>query len=476
MGSAIGIAAGRRAPLLRERAAWALVVLAAAAVTAGLTLWSLQAAVAGTCVFGLLALYSADRALGATALLAFWWLVPSLRRILQFETGYVDSDPLSLAPFLATGGVVLLELGRAQLSSKASAVLGCAALGFLIGLPVGLSAGPFAALYALGGYLAALGFAVVGYSEARRGAAPSLGTAVKVVLPLVALYALVQSVSMPTWDQAWLDTVDITSIGVGDDAGRHPRVRDAQRARHARRRRGRRARLVPRGPPPRRLGRDRRRPAPRGARAHLRARRLDRPDRRRAGAPGGDARPQRRARARRGDRDRRGGRRARRLEPGGGLARHPDLDARRDRRGHVGAGARRDADRHVRRGRDRAVRPRGRDGRRGEPPRRRRSRLRYPDNAYLSVLIQSGPVGLLLILGAVAALLRTAWRIARRPSPLREHAEAAFAVLVFIAVFMISGDHFYGAVGVVFWLVAGYVLGLERRIGALSGQRGGTTP
>ena len=35
MGSAIGIAAGRRAPVLREHAAWALAVLAAAALRPG---------------------------------------------------------------------------------------------------------------------------------------------------------------------------------------------------------------------------------------------------------------------------------------------------------------------------------------------------------------------------------------------------------------------------------------------------------
>jgi hypothetical protein len=28
---------------------------------------------------------------------------------------------------------------------------------------------------------------------------------------------------------------------------------------------------------------------------------------------------------------------------------------------------------------------------------------------------------------------------------------------------MVSGDHFYGAVGVIFWLVAGYTLALEQR-------------
>ena len=476
MASAIGIAAGRRAPVLREHAAWTLAVLAAAAVTAGLTLWSLQAAVAGTCVFGLLALYSADRALGATALLAFWWLVPSLRRILQFETGYVDSDPLSLAPFLATGGVVLLELGRAQLSTKASAVLGCAALGFLIGLPVGLSAGPFAALYALGGYLAALGFAVVGYSEARRGAAPSLGTAVKVVLPLVALYAVVQSVSMPTWDQAWLDTVDITSIGVGDDAGgirafatlnapgTLAGVAAAGLAWFLAVRRPGAWGAIAAGLLLAALALTYVRGAWIGlivaALAHLAVTR---------GRSGGRVL---------------GAAIATVVAVGVLAGSNPAAGSLVTRISTLGAiGEDTSAQARVATPTtmfaEGVTAPFGHGvGTVGEASRLGggdRS-LRYPDNAYLSVLIQSGPVGLLLILGALVALLRTAWRIARRPSPLREHAEAAFAVLVFIAVFMISGDHFYGAVGVVFWLVAGYVLGLERRIGALSGQRGGTTP
>ena len=476
MGSAIGLAAGRRAPALREHAAWAVAVVAAAALTAGLTLWSLQAAVAGTCVFGLLALYSADRTLGATALLAFWWLVPSLRRMLQFETGYVESDPLSLAPFIATGGIVLLELGRARLSPKASAVLGCAALGFLIGLPAGLAAGPFAALYALGGYLAAIGCAVVGYSEARRGAAPSLGIAVKVVLPLVALYALVQSVVMPSWDQAWLDTVDITSIGVGDDGG-------AVRAFATLNAPGTLAGVVAAG-----LAwyLAVRRPGAWGAiavalllaalaltyvrgawiglvvaaLAHLAVTR---------GRSGGRVL---------------GAALATVVAVGALAGSNPSAGSLVTRVSTLGAIGE-DTSAQARVATPTAMLAEGMTapvghgvGTVGEASRLGGgdARLRYPDNAYLALLIQSGPIGLLLVLGAVAALLRTAWRIARRPSPLREHAEAAFAVLVFIVVFMISGDHFYGAVGVVFWLVAGYVLGLERRIGALSEQRGGITP
>ena len=481
MASAIGLAAGRRAPAAREHLAWAAAVLAAAALTAGLTLWSIQAAVAGASVFCLLALYASDRTLGAAALLGFWWLVPGLRRVLQLETGFVDSDPLSLAPFLATGGIVAIELGRAELSAKAGRVLACAALGFAIGLPAGLAAGPLAAVYALGGYLAAIGFALVGYGEAARGEDPSLGPAVRMLLPLVALYAIAQSLVMPAWDQAWLDAVDITSIGVGPDT-------DATRAF---------ATLNAPGTLAGVLGV--------GLAWYLAARR--------PGAWGGVVACLLLAalaltyvrgawialvvaavahlvvtRGRSGARVL-GALIATLLVVGALAGSSQSAGSLVERVSTLGS-LNEDTSAQARVATPTAMladgisAPLGNGvGTVGEASRLTggQSDLRYPDNAYLALLVQSGPFGLLLVLGALAAVLRAAWRLARRPSPVRAQAEACVAVLVFVLVFMISGDHFYGAVGVAFWLVAGYALGLERRAApdraaAVNAQSGGFPP
>jgi putative inorganic carbon (hco3(-)) transporter len=479
MGSAIGLAAGRRAPAAREHLGWAAAVLGAAALTAALLLWSIQAAVTGCAVFGLLALYATDRTVGATALLGFWWLVPSVRRIVQYDSGYVDSDPLSLAPFLATGGIVVLELSRARISPKATRVLACAALAFAIGLPVGLTAGPFAAVYALGGYLAALGLAVVGYGEARRGATPSLGGAAKLLLPLVALYAVVQSVWMPPWDQAWLDTVDITSIGVGEQdgairafatlnaPGTLAGVLGVGLAWFLAQRRFGAGALIAAGLCLAALALTYVRGAwialILAALAHALV-----------------------TRGRSGTRIL-GAAVAMIVVVGALAGSNPAAGSLVTRISSLGS-LNEDTSAQARVATPSAMLAEGvsapfghGSGTVGEASRLGggESDLRYPDNAYLSLLVQSGPIGLLLMLAALAAILRSAWRLARTPSPHRAHAEACFAVLVFVLVFMVSGDHFYGAVGVAFWLVAGYVLGLERRAGdhvkAVNAQSGGSS-
>jgi hypothetical protein len=460
MDSALGI--GPRAyERLGARVAWPAFVLGASALTAALTLWSVQAALAAVCVLGLLAIYVRDRSAGIAAVVAFWWIAPLLRRIVQQETGYVSSDPLSLAPFVATGVVAAVELNRARLSSTATRVLACAAAAFALGLPAGLQAGPFAATYALVGYLTALGFLVVGYVEARSGRLMGLAAAVRYALPAVAVYALVQAVAMPPWDQAWLDTVQITSIGVGPGT-------DAIRAFGTLNAPGTLAGVLGVG-----LAwlLAVRRPGAwgaacgglflavlaltyvRGAWVGLLAAALAH-----AVVSRGRSLPRIAAAAA-----------VTVLVVGVTAGANPaagSLVARISTFGDLGQ----DTSAQARLATpaaligDASTSPLGHGlGTTGEASRLTGSQsdLRYPDNAYLSLIVQSGPIALLLMLGAVAAIVRVAWRLARRPSDVQAAAQAGFAVLVFVLVFMISGDHFYGAVGVAFWLAAGAVLGLQ---------------
>ena len=60
----------------------------------------------------MIALHQYNRQWGIIALFAFWFIAPGLRRVLGLMTGYLESDPLSLAPFLATGAIAGLELLR----------------------------------------------------------------------------------------------------------------------------------------------------------------------------------------------------------------------------------------------------------------------------------------------------------------------------------------------------------------------------
>jgi hypothetical protein len=461
---AYGIRPARRLAAL-DTLQWPVLVLVAAAATAALTLYSLQAAIAGVCVFGILALHTADRAAGVVAMLAFWLVAPGLRRFVQFKTGYVNADPLSLAPFLLTGGIVMLELARSALPPRVIWIVLCAAAGFAIGFPVGLQASPPAAIYALGGYVAAIGVAIVGFNEAREGREESVGPTVRFLLPLIATYAIVQGiVALPAWDQAWLDAVKIRSIGV-------PGVEGAVRVFGTLNAPATLAGLLAIG-----------------LLWHLAARR---PGAAAALASGlmvvALALTYVRAAwgalivaaiahvlLTRG-----------RSFPRAAAAAAVTVLAIAVLAG-ANASARSLVDRVSTFGQlssdtstqERVATPTqilatavtaplgeglgqvGEASRLAPPP----PQLRHSDNAYLALVVSSGPIGFVLVIGAIATVLAAAWRLARRESPVQAQATRCAAILVFVLVFMVSGDHLYGAVGVVFWLVAGYVLGLEHRL------------
>ena len=57
--------------------------------------------------------------------------------------------------------------------------------------------------------------------------------------------------------------------------------------------------------------------------------------------------------------------------------------------------------------------------------------LRIPDNGYLALLFQVGPIGFLLVLAAIALMLRAAWKGARDRAPGRDLRLLLFAMFVF---------------------------------------------
>ena len=133
---------------------WALGVGGATALALAFALTlSIQAACALVLVLVVIALYWHNRQWGITALFAFWFLAPMIRRWLGLKTGYIGNDPLSLAPFLATAALAGFELMRVHVPREIRRVLLLAAAGFAIGLPIGLVNGPRAALYAFVAYL-----------------------------------------------------------------------------------------------------------------------------------------------------------------------------------------------------------------------------------------------------------------------------------------------------------------------------------
>jgi O-antigen ligase len=104
-----------------------------------------------------------------------------------------------------------------------------------------------------------------------------------------------------------------------------------------------------------------------------------------------------------------------------------------------------------------AVRPFGFGlGSAGEPSRlRAETPLRAPDNGYLSVAYQLGPVGGLVFIGAFIWAATTGARGARRAGPHRRRRATLAAIFAFFAVALYLGEAFYGLAGVLLWYFVG---------------------
>ena len=442
---------------------WVLVVgLPAALGLAWALTFSLQAACAFVAVVLVVGLYQYDRRLGIFALFALWLVAPGVRRVIGLQTGFVENDPLSLAPFLATGAVAALELVRFNVPSRIRRVFLAAALGFAVGLPLGLLTGPRAAVFAFVAYLAGVAGAALGLGERLSLQNSTLRLVLLYGLVPIAIYGILQRLlRLPPWDQAWIDSTKFNSIGTGGDLSEvrvfgtlnSPGTLAAllglsllcyltvHRARagtiaagvilwvafaltsvrsawvaiivagvaHVIVSGGRSARLV--------LGT--------GAVVALTTIAL---------APVNST-------------------------AGEVLDRFKSITDRADSSGVART------DTFTQTLPAAAAAPIGHGlGSAGEPSKLSGdSYLRAPDNGYLGLMYQVGPFGFLLVFGVLAYILRKAWQGARARAPGQELRQLLFAMLVYLAVLAGFGDVFYASSGVILWFIAGQVLAFDYR-------------
>ena len=444
---------------------WVLLVGGLAALILG---WAMTLSIQSACAFALVvtivALYQHDERWGLTGLLTLWLMAPFVRRILALMSGPIENDPLSLAPFLATGALAGLALVMVHVPTKIRVVLLLAAGGFALGLPIGFFHGPRSALYAFIAYTAAVSAGVLGYREAVSSTDSVLRRVLVIGMPLIAAYAIAQRyLPMSPWDQKWLDVTDFSSIGTGRDdhsvrvfgslnspgtlgtllslallcyLGKFQHrvlailgatlitvalsltyVRAAWWAlilaalAHVFASRGDSARLVL------------------GATAVVVAASFA-------------------------------------LSPVSGAAR--DVVNRFESITKLG-GDRSATDRSTSFSQlapEAAGTPQGHGlGTAGESTKLTgASELRTPDNGYLSLMYQVGPLGFLLVVAALAAVVNAAWKVARARGPGYEICLLWFAMLVFILLLLPSGDAFYGLSGVILWYIGGQALAHEFRL------------
>ena len=438
--------------------------------------WLLTVSIQATCAVVLIvlviALHQNDRTWGIVAMFGLWLVAPLLRRLFALITGPIENDPLSLAPFLATAAIAAVELARVQVPVTVRRIMLLAAVGFAIGLPAGLVVGPRAAIYAFIAYLAGVSAAVLGFGEPRLLSDSTLRRVLLIAMPAIAAYAIAQHyLPFPAWDREWLDETEFTSIGDVTrqedirafsslnspgalapllglsllcylSIARHRAVSIAGAAlvlvalsvtfvrsawvslivaglAHVIASRGRSARLV--------LGA--------GAAVVIATLAL---------APVSNT--------------------ARDVSNRFTSIGDPEADVSATERASSFSQLLPTA----------VEAPLGHGlGTAGEPTKLTgESELRAPDNGYLSLMYQVGPIGFLLVIAALGFALRAAWRGARARGPGEDLRVLLFAILVYMLVQLSSGDSFYGSHGVILWFVCGQVLGY-----ALAGSsRPGSTP
>jgi O-antigen ligase/polysaccharide polymerase Wzy-like membrane protein len=179
-----------------------------------LTLISAQAACSMAVSVLIAGVYARSRAAGMVLLWTFWLTAPFIRRLFGLEATYLNSDPLALAPFVATAGCVALALAEGGISRPALAVMGAAVAGFVLGIPAGLHA-PSSMIFSMFAYGSAVGALALGYREASAfGGGFSARSTLVVLGPIVGLYAVLQYIGpLPRWDELWLQSVNFTTAG-----------------------------------------------------------------------------------------------------------------------------------------------------------------------------------------------------------------------------------------------------------------------
>jgi hypothetical protein len=441
-----------------------LVILPAAVVLAWLLTTSLRAAIALVIVLLVVGLHQHNRRLGLWGLFAFWCLAPELRRALDLLTGFSGSDPLSVAPFVATGILAAIEFYRVKLAARARRIFLIGGIGFLVGLPLGLLH-PKSGLYALVAYLAGLAALVLGVNDAPTLRRSTLRQILIFGVPLIAVYAIVAQriLHLPSWEQAWLNNVSFSSIGA--DSSGHVRVFGPLNAP------GTLAPLLglsllayitvkPRSSLTRNVAvasalalavaleltfvRSSWLALPVAALAHVFASR---------------------------------GRSARlvfgvaAVIVAGTLALSPVSPTARDvvNRASTFGSLSGDTSATARSATlsgtlPTAIRaPLGHGlGTAGQPSQLNTAQadLPVPDDGYLSLMYQVGPAGFLLVITALALMVKAAWESARSDGPERDMGALLFAMLVFMLVVLASGDAFYGLGGLTLWFIGGQALAL----------------
>ena len=203
---------------------WWPAALGLCVITGYLTLHSLHLTAAVVTSVIVLGLYVRSRRAGVMALWVAWLVLPAVRRMFDLAEPFSNADPLSAVPFVLTAVIAVAELARADLSRRAKLIVSLAVAGFAFGFPAGVLASPKAAVFGLLAYVSgALAFGI-GYREARDRTL-TLPLVLTLAAVPISVYGILQSLAPLTrWDAVWLNTVGPNFNSIGSKGGGDLRI------------------------------------------------------------------------------------------------------------------------------------------------------------------------------------------------------------------------------------------------------------
>jgi hypothetical protein len=152
-----------------------------------------------------------------------WFTTPFIGRMADFQSGWVASNPVLLAPYITTGlsGLTMMSSLKHLADRKALPYV-CALIGILYGLMIGLARYPlFNVLQALLNWIVPVIFGFFIYVH--RALYPEFRKAIEKSflfgVLLMGAYGIYQFFELPDWDRMWMLNVEVQSFGAVEAMG-----------------------------------------------------------------------------------------------------------------------------------------------------------------------------------------------------------------------------------------------------------------
>ncbi len=165
-----------------------------------------------------IAIWARSRSAYFGFILAVWFTIPLLRRLVDYSAGPLDPNPMLLAPYLTTLAVPLLRMPlflKAPISRILPFVV--CSIGILLGLATGFFQHPATAvIHDLLNWMTPVAFAAFLTLEGPADYSSSVQVWFPALVVASAIYTLAQFALVFPWDIAWLVNLDAPSQGGTD--------------------------------------------------------------------------------------------------------------------------------------------------------------------------------------------------------------------------------------------------------------------